>query len=87
MANQKEKDLYQSQRVKLETQLGANNASPTFKKDKYYENNESYIFATYYVIALLSITFFLYKQGTNKTVMFTILFVCLMVLLYYYIMG
>ena len=48
------KNTYNKSKVRLETQLGANNASSDFKKDKYYENSKSYIFASYYLIGLLT---------------------------------
>tara|TARA_B110001454_G_C12647901_1_gene404156 strand:+ start:494 stop:931 length:438 start_codon:yes stop_codon:yes gene_type:complete len=56
------KKQYKNENVKLTTQLGANNASDPFKADKYNENSKSYIFASYYTISLLTLTFFIYKQ-------------------------
>ena len=65
------KNLYNSSKSRLTSELGSNNASPTLKKDKYNANSESYIFTSYYIIALLSITYFIYKQ--NNTYFTTIL--------------
>ena len=56
------KKQYKNENIKLTTQLGANNASDPFKSDKYNENSKGYIFASYYTISLLTLTFFIYKQ-------------------------
>tara|TARA_B100001123_G_C15130275_1_gene955021 strand:+ start:317 stop:754 length:438 start_codon:yes stop_codon:yes gene_type:complete len=56
------KKIYREEHIKLTTQLGDNNASDPFKKDKYNENSKSYVFASYYTISLLTLTFFIYKQ-------------------------
>ena len=56
------KTKYNDSKIQLGTKLGANNASIPFKIDKYNENSESYILASYYFIALLTTSFFIYKQ-------------------------
>jgi hypothetical protein len=76
------KNTYNKSKVRLETELGVNNASPNFKKDKYYENSKSYIFASYYLIGLLSIIFFMYKQNVNKWI---ILGMTIIVFMVYYV--
>jgi len=57
-----EKDKYYNAKESLETELGGNKAGKPMKINKYNENSQSYIYTSYYVIGILSISFFIYKQ-------------------------
>lgn len=46
----------------LTTELGNNNASGRMKTDKYNSNSETYIQASFYILSISTITFFIYKQ-------------------------
>ena len=46
----------------LTNELGNNNASGRMRTDKYNSNSETYIQASFYILALSTMTFFIYKQ-------------------------
>lgn len=46
----------------LTNELGINNASGRMKTDKYNSNSETYIQASFYILSISTITFFIYKQ-------------------------
>ena len=46
----------------LINEYSTNNASSRLKTDKYNSNSESYITASFYILSLSTITFFIYKQ-------------------------
>ena len=56
------KNKYNNSKIQLDTEHGNNNASLPFKIDKYNENSERYIISSYYIISLLTMSFFIYKQ-------------------------
>ena len=56
------KNKYDNAKLSLESELGGNKAGKPMKINKYNENSQSYIYTSYYVIGILSISFFIYKQ-------------------------
>ena len=46
----------------LMNEYGSNNASNTLKTDKYKQNSETYITASFYILSISTLTFFIYKQ-------------------------
>ena len=46
----------------LMNEYGSNNASNTLKTDKYNQNSETYITASFYILSISTLTFFIYKQ-------------------------
>ena len=46
----------------LTNELGNNNASGRMRTDKYNSNSETYIQASFYILALSTMSFFIYKQ-------------------------
>tara|TARA_B100000963_G_scaffold257367_1_gene225808 strand:+ start:864 stop:1292 length:429 start_codon:yes stop_codon:yes gene_type:complete len=46
----------------LINEYSSNNASGTLKTDKYNTNSESYITASFYILSISTLTFFIYKQ-------------------------
>lgn len=46
----------------LKNQVNINNSSGRFKTDKYNSNSEAYIQASFYILSLSTLTFFIYKQ-------------------------
>ena len=51
-----------SNKQTLMNELGNNNASGRMRTDKYNSNSETYIQASFYILALSTMTFFIYKQ-------------------------
>ena len=56
------KNNYNRNKVQLKSKYGNNIASKPFKKDKFNEYSENIIFLSYYTIAFLTSSFFIYKQ-------------------------
>jgi len=56
------KDKYNNSKLSLQSELGANKAGKPMKINKYNENSQSYIYTSYYVVGILSMSFFIYKQ-------------------------
>tara|TARA_B100001175_G_C18994384_1_gene395858 strand:+ start:63 stop:488 length:426 start_codon:yes stop_codon:yes gene_type:complete len=46
----------------LKNEINTNNASGRMKTDKYNYNSETYIQASFYILSISTITFFIYKQ-------------------------
>ena len=46
----------------LMNEYGSNNASGRLKTDKYNENSETYIKASFYILSISTLSFFIYKQ-------------------------
>ena len=46
----------------LINEYGSNIASNRLKTDKYNSNSESYITASFYILSISTLTFFIYKQ-------------------------
>ena len=51
-----------SNKQSLMNELGNNTASGRMRTDKYNSNSETYIQASFYILALSTMTFFIYKQ-------------------------
>ena len=56
------KNKYDNAKLSLESELGGNKAGKPLKINKYDENSQSYIYTSYYVVGILSMSFFIYKQ-------------------------
>ena len=56
------KDKYYNSKLSLQSELAGNKAGKPMKINKYNENSQSYIYTSYYVIGILSMYFFIYKQ-------------------------
>jgi hypothetical protein len=56
------KDKYNNSKLSLQSELAGNKAGKPMKINKYNENGQSYIYTSYYVVGILSMSFFIYKQ-------------------------
>jgi hypothetical protein len=56
------KDKYGKEKVTLDSILANNVAGKPLKVDKYDENSQSYVYSSYYIIGILTMSFFIYKQ-------------------------
>ena len=55
-------DKYGKEKVTLDSILANNVAGKPLKVDKYDENSQSYVYSSYYIIGILTMSFFIYKQ-------------------------
>ncbi len=56
------KNAIGNNKQELINEYGSNIASNRLKTDKYNSNSESYITASFYILSISTITFFIYKQ-------------------------
>ena len=56
------KNAIGNNKQQLINEYSTNNASGTLKTDKYNANSESYITASFYILSISTLTFFIYKQ-------------------------
>lgn len=56
------KQEYDSNQLKLESNISKNTASKPFKIDKYDETYENIIYLSYYIMGGMTLSFFIYKQ-------------------------